>query len=71
MIASLPGELKQTVWQVCKEGYVVVGTEVGKDAIMAWKTKIVLFSPVYRKAEVSGGCGIPISLSFCYLECNR
>lgn len=70
MIASLPGELKQTVWQVCKEGYVVVGT-VGKDAIMAWKTKIVLSSPVYRKAEVSGCCWIPISLSFYYLECNR
>lgn len=49
----------------------VVGTEVGKDAIMAWKTKIVLFSPVYRKAEVSGCCRIPISLSFCSLECNR
>lgn len=49
----------------------VVGTEVSKDAIMAQKTKIVLFSPVYRKAEVSGCCRIPISLSFCSLECNR
>lgn len=40
----------------------VVGAEVGKDDIMACKAKIVLFSPVYRKTEVSECCEFPISL---------
>lgn len=56
MIASLAGELRQAVWQVCKEGCVLEGAEAGKDDIMTCKTKIPLFSPVYKKADVSGCC---------------
>lgn len=49
----------------------MVGVEVGEGNIMVWEIQILFFSPIRRKFEVSGCCGIPISLSFCYLEFNH